>query len=248
MKSTQCLVAALGVFFLSATAGLTQECGDLDGSGEIVATDALMLLNKAVGQPVPDFTCPLSVGVLTTGQTKCFDLSMLGGYVDCAGSGQDGEFQTGVPRSFVDNGDGTVTDNATGLMWEKLSDDGTIHDKDGAYTWEDAFAVKVPLLNSTAFAGYTDWRVPNVFELFTLVDHGAVYPKVDAVFDTDCIPDCTVLTCSCSVIELAGYWSSTSFDETFGSPGAYVVGFYAGAVDSQPRTESYAVRAVRGGL
>ena len=36
---------------------------------------------------------------------------------------------------FVDNGDGTITDTTTGLMWEKKSDDGTIHDKDNKYTW-----------------------------------------------------------------------------------------------------------------
>lgn len=247
MKATYWSAVALGTVLLSAAPGFTQECGDLDGSGEIVATDALLLLAKAVGQPVPDLKCPLTVGVLTTGQTRCFDPPSIGDYIDCTGTGQDGEFQLGVPRSFIDNGDGTVTDNSTGLMWEKLSDDDTIHDQDNAYNWEDAFAVKVPLLNSAAFAGYTDWRVPNVFELYTLVDHGAIFPKVDAVFDADCVPGCTVLTCSCSVNELESYWSSTTFDETFGSPGSYVVGFYSGTVSSEPRWESFAVRAVRGG-
>ena len=50
----------------------------------------------------------------------------------------------------------------TGLMWEKLSDDGSIHDRDNLYTWDDAFAVKVATLNSGSFAGRTDRRVPNV--------------------------------------------------------------------------------------
>jgi hypothetical protein len=36
---------------------------------------------------------------------------------------------------FVDNGDGTVTDTRTGLMWEQKTDDGSIHDKDNVYTW-----------------------------------------------------------------------------------------------------------------
>ena len=63
----------------------------------------------------------------------------------------------------MDNGDGTITDTKTGLMWEKLSDDGSIHDKDTAYTWANAFAVKVATLNGGGgFAGHTDWRVPNV--------------------------------------------------------------------------------------
>jgi hypothetical protein len=251
MSTRACsIVSAVAIVLLIAVPAFTQECGDLDGSGQVVATDALLLLNKAVGQPVPDLTCPLTVGVLATGQTKCFDLSVpLGAYIDCAGTGQDGEFQAGVARSFVDNGDGTVTDNATGLIWEKLSDDDTIHDRDNAYTWENAFAVKVPALNSPAFAGYTDWRVPNAFELFTLVDHAALSPHVDAVFDTACAPACTVLTCSCSVGAdgLAGYWSSTSFDGTFGSLGAYFVDFFGGSVETREHSLTFTVRAVRGG-
>jgi len=54
-----------------------------------------------------------------SGQTACWDES---GYpIDCVGTGQDGEYQGGVsvdPR-FTDNGDGTVTDNLTGLIWLK---------------------------------------------------------------------------------------------------------------------------------
>ena len=40
--------------------------------------------------------------------------------------------RVGAPLSFTDNGDGTITDNNTGLMWEKKSDDGGLHDKDRA--------------------------------------------------------------------------------------------------------------------
>jgi hypothetical protein len=43
-----------------------------------------------------------------------------------------------LTRAYVDNGDGTITDSKTGLMWEKLSDDGSIHDWDATYTWADA--------------------------------------------------------------------------------------------------------------
>ena len=60
---------------------------------------------------------------LKTGQTTAY------------GTGSDGDLQKGASRSFTDNGDGTITDNTTGLMWEKKSDDGSIHDKDNTYTW-----------------------------------------------------------------------------------------------------------------
>ena len=71
-------------------------------------------------------------GVLKTGQTLCYNSA--GSVISCAGTGQDGELQKGVARSYTDNGDGTITDNTTGLIWEKLTDDGTIHDKDNVYT------------------------------------------------------------------------------------------------------------------
>jgi len=57
-------------------------------------------------------------GLPATGQTGCWDSS--GGSITCADTGQDGDIQAGValpdPR-FTDNGDGTVTDNLTGLIW-----------------------------------------------------------------------------------------------------------------------------------
>ena len=88
--------------------------------------------------------------VLKTGQTNCWD--SLGAPITCAGTGQDGELQKGAARSYTDNGDGTITDNTTGLMWEKLTDDGSIHDWDNVYTWEGAFA-KIAALNAANFAG-----------------------------------------------------------------------------------------------
>lgn len=97
-------------------------------------------------------------GVLKTGQTDSFQ------------AGDDGDLELGTARSYTDNGDGTITDNATGLMWEKLTDDGTIHDKDNSYTWANAFAVKIAALNTANFAEHNDWRLPNVNELQTLAD------------------------------------------------------------------------------
>ena len=52
-------------------------------------------------------------------------LEHVGTVIPCAGTGQDGDIQAGATLSYTDNGDGTITDNNTGLMWEKKSDDGT---------------------------------------------------------------------------------------------------------------------------
>lgn len=181
-------------------------------------------------------------GVPETGQTQC---DQGGGTLGaCPGSpaGQDGASMPGIPRSFVDNGDGTITDQVTGLMWEKLSDDGSIHDKDIGYSWSNAFALKIGPLNSMMFAGYNDWRLPTVTELQTLVNYGAQNPSAHPALNTGCnIPGCTVLTCSCT--NLSYYWTSTSYLNLPTS--AWAVGFDSGKVQDVSKGLSGYVRAVR---
>jgi hypothetical protein len=79
-------------------------------------------------------------------------------------AGDDGDLQMGtdwpVPR-FTNNGDGTVTDNFTGLMWEQSPDTNTI-------SWADALTYA----NNSTLASYDDWRLPNRNELITLHDFG----------------------------------------------------------------------------
>jgi len=179
---------------------------------------------------------------LKTGQTICYDAVVA--VIACAGTGQDGELQNGLARAYVDNGDGTITDTKTGLMWEKLSHDGSIHDEDATYTWTDAFAIKVAALNGGGgFAGHTDWRVPNRSELESLPNLGAVSPAVFPAFNTGCAPACTVFTCSCT--QSGYYWSSSTYQGL--PPVAWVVSFYDGDVGPDSKTPNYYVRAVRGG-
>ena len=88
--------------------------------------------------------------------------------------GDDGHLEKGVawpdPR-FTDNEDGTVTDNLTGLIWTK---DVNIY---GATTWNEALTS----CNSCNVGGYTDWYLPNVRELNSLIDYGgAQYQKLPA--------------------------------------------------------------------
>jgi len=69
---------------------------------------------------------------LRTGQTTCWNTA--GNVIACAGTGHDGELRRGEPRAYEDSGFGTIRDKRTALTWKKLSDDGTIHDKDTEYT------------------------------------------------------------------------------------------------------------------
>jgi len=72
-------------------------------------------------------------------------------------------------NALKDNGDGTVTDQATGLMWMK-ADSGALkagRNKDGKLNWQEA----LKWAESLEYAGHKDWRLPNVKELQSIVDY-----------------------------------------------------------------------------
>jgi hypothetical protein len=167
---------------------------------------------------------------------------------------------------FVDNLDGTVTDNSTGLMWEKKADlDGVgvacasgaacpdPHDADNLYTYSfdnplgppgTAYTVFLAQLNAGAgFAGYTDWRLPTLEELQGIVDYAdATSPVVDASFDSGCTGSCTVTTCSCTTPDR--HWSSSGSPLDAGT--AWFVDFSWGDVGHDSKDTDYAARGVRG--
>ncbi|BAU23074.1 hypothetical protein THC_0682 [Caldimicrobium thiodismutans] len=99
-----------------------------------------------------------------TGQISCYDTK--GQKIPCENTGQDGELQNGIsspePR-FEVNGE-IVKDNLTGLIWAKRADLAN-----GLITWEEAFEV-INELNQKSFAGFSDWRLPNINEFESLVD------------------------------------------------------------------------------
>jgi hypothetical protein len=77
--------------------------------------------------------------------------------------------------SYTANGNGTVTDNVTGLMWEQKTDDGGNRDKDTTYTWKDALAY----CENLVLGSFSDWRLPNPKELERLVDLSTSSPAID---------------------------------------------------------------------
>lgn len=162
-------------------------------------------------------------------------------------AGDDGDIQAGATLSYTDTGIGTIIDNNTGLEWEKKSDDGSIHDKDTTYTWENAFAVHVAGLNTApCFAGSCDWRLPNVKELQSIVNYQVPFPGpvVSAAFNDSCDPGDTVTDGSCTAPSF--YWSSTSFASFSGA--VWFVDFNGGGVGAGDKNGGLHVRAVRGGL
>ncbi len=98
-----------------------------------------------------------SFKVVDTAQTKCYN--SLGTSIICGASvnGQDAEYDGPAP-SYTDNGDDTITDNNTGLMWAAT----TIND----VPYSDAESTAT----ASSLAGYTDWRVPTIKEMYSLMD------------------------------------------------------------------------------
>jgi hypothetical protein len=229
-----------------AGAGVCPSKGDA-GTVEALIDGCFADLNAALtGTPNP--VCVPGAAFPATGQTTCWDST--GTVIPCAGTGQDGDLTAGAALSYTDNGDGTITDHNTGLMWEKKSLDGdtttNIHHRDKMYTWANAFAVHIAGLNAGGgFAGHTDWRLPNVKELQSIVNHENVNPSVSSAFNAGCVASCTVLTCSCTA-PFAFYWSSST---SAGSPAnAWGVHFSPFNVVMFGKSNDAFVRAVRGGL
>jgi len=111
-------------------------------------------------------------------------------------------------NEFVDNGDNTITDNSTGLMWTQA-------DNGEGLDWEHALAYA----ENSNFAGYSDWRLPNVKELQGIVDYSyspsatdasKVGPAIDPLFS------CTPIINEAGNDDYGYFWTSTSAHFTTG--------------------------------
>lgn len=178
-----------------------------------------------------------------TGQNQCYKTDG-GTTIDCSGTGQDGELQKGVaqanPRFTVNNG--TVTDNSTGLIWLQDANcaKNSGFDADGLITWAQAFSfiseVNAGTTNcsdtSNSGSNQSDWRLPNVKELQSLIDYQNSSPV---------LPSTNPFT---SVVS-SWYWSSTSFKPTLSN--AWRVTLATGYVGAAPKGTTFSVWPVRGG-
>lgn len=147
-----------------------------------------------------------------------------------------GDGVTGPALSYQDNGDGTITDLNTGLMWEqKVAGGGTcldaLHAVDAVCSWFDATGAWISAVNAEGYAGHSDWRLPNIKELQSIVDYGTVNPAIDSTFS--------------GVTAASSYWSSTSHAAF--PTGAWFVFFDGGGVLASNKVDTLRVRAVRGG-
>jgi hypothetical protein len=261
----------LGVVCSPARA-VGQCCGDCSGDGAVTVDEIITAVNHALGSCSDDGicsmeSCPAQLATCRDDLATCqaqpggqrFPAS---GQTTAYGPGSDGDVHGGAVLSYTDNGDGTITDNNTGLMWEKKDDSGGIHDKDSTYTWGmDAAPYTMngtmvteflaTLNTPPCFAGHCDWRIPNVKELQSIIDYENSGPAVSATFNTNCVAGCTVCSCTAFSLQVATYyWSSTTFNFPALRGFAWYVEFTFGDVTAHGGSKGSGnlVRAVRGGL
>ena len=120
--------------------------------------------------------------------------------------------------SFSKSGD-IVTDSITGLEWQ----DNTIGEE---MEWQEA----ITYCEDLSLGGYSDWRLPNINELRSIVDRDKYNPAIVSAFTN---------------FSSSYYWSSTTYEHN--SNNAWIVSFYYGNVSYNNKNDSYLVRCVRAG-
>ena len=141
------------------------------------------------------------------------------GQTQAYAAGDDGAYSSNPPRSYTINGNGTVTDNVTTLVWQR-QDDGQTRTGDEANGY----------CGSLTLGGTTGWRLPTVQELVSLVDYGRSAPAIDKAIFPGTHP--------------FDYWTSTSLANN--SSYRPSVSFEYGYVGNHLKLSSYFVRCVRG--
>ncbi len=227
-----------------------------DGDGSVAGDADLLAGNIKAGVTLFGVEGALwPGGVPKTGQTECYE--SFGSFDPCTCGdancppGQDGDLQKGVewpePR-FTDNGDGTVMDNLTGLTW--LQNANCVQ---GTRNWATAFS-DVAQLNadgtmngndcgdtSNGGSHQTDWRLPNVRELHSLIHYGFFGPALPDTAGTGQHEEGDPFT----GVQSEDYWSSsTDVDFAFL---AWFVYLASGRVDSTDKGYGAHVWPVRGG-
>lgn len=141
--------------------------------------------------------------------------------------GEDHDYQPAASQmNYTDNGDGTVTDNRTALMWAK-DGSGPGCFNGNQTTWTGA----ITTCEELSFAGYDDWRLPNVRELSSILNLQNTF-AIDETYFTNTIGGI--------------YWTSTTYIQ---NPSyAWVVRFDYGGIAYFDKSNTPRVRCVRAGL
>jgi hypothetical protein len=166
--------------------------------------------------------------VICTSQDKCYNNS---GEITCPTSGdfygQDAQYADlgyCIPKSYTVSGSSPqeiVTDNNTGLGWQRIATGGS------TFPWDNAIAH----CDGLTYGGYDDWRLPTRKELATLSNYGRYEPAIDI----DAFPGTLAST---------GYWSFSLYG--YSTDEAWSVYFDYGDLKGHNKTDNDYARCVRG--
>ncbi len=222
MKTTNKIlssVLALAVFFALAS------CNDEDTTtDDTTTTDDVLVINNYVQ--------------IATGQVTLYDND--GAVINSLNTGdalygQDANYLKGEAMSHTNNGDGTITDNNSGLVWQQVP-------SSSDYTWQEA----VDYCDDLEFAGHDDWRMPSAKELYSISDFNTGWPYIDTDYFT---------LASGAITKDEQYWASNYYVGVTvegGSNSAFGVNHVTGHIKAYAANASGPVggkyvRAVRGG-
>lgn len=211
----------------SVTVDLSWTGGDPD-TGDTVTYDVYFGTNSAPDQLVSNDQTGTTYDPGTLSDDTHYYWKIIA--TDNHGASTESPVWNFTTSHYTDNGDGTITDNRTGLMWVKDGNSAGCNNG-GILSWYEAAS----FCENLDYAGYTDWRLPSIDELKSIVDKTTSSPTIN----TTCFPN----------TKSGGYywyyWSST----TGLSDGAFAcyVDFYDGNVDDSYTANSLYVRPVRGG-
>ena len=183
----------------------------------MLKTKQVILMTVIFSLFLPVFALAGAVDLPRTGQTTCYNTA--GAVIPCAGTGQDGDIQEGVPwptpRFTVGTGveADCVIDNLTGLIWTRNAN------LPGTYkTWYQA----MDYANNLTLCGYSDWRLPNVNELESLTNAGQSNSAT------------WLNTQGFSNVQSNYYWSSTTY--AYYTVYAWIVSMWGGGMGSNGKS------------
>jgi hypothetical protein len=172
-RGTLALAIAFSAGLLACSSGAgndgTSNPGGLGGTGAVVDTGGVVGAGGGGSQATSCDTCSAGLVCERYPPAVCADPN----WAEWPVPNSQVDVITGAPNleSYTDNGDGTVTDNVTGLMWQQAV-------PATKYIWADAVAY-CPTLT---LAGHSEWRLPSVIELSSIVDLGQSYPSINPTY------------------------------------------------------------------